>query len=594
MLAGRSLTLNLPGSAAPAAADNLQRASAYLATCDPAVETQGGHNKLFWAASAMVHKFKLSDSQAYDILAREFNPRCVPPWNLDDPKDFKDFSRKISEARKNPPAIVHQWEQEEALERGEVSQAMRDGVAEMLRNAPNTGTVVTAIQAIQDGRTKPIESVINESELKFLTSPPGLVGEICDWINRTAMCPQPLLSLGCTLAFCGGLFGRKVKDHLDTRTNIYCMGVARSSAGKNHAPKQIRRLCAAAGCLDLIGGDSTASDSAIEERMCRHPATVFLWDEIGHLLSVIKTIQNPHLKQIISLFMRLYSASGSVFAGREYADTERQRIITEPCCCLYGTSTPERFTEGISPEELKDGWLSRCLVFRVYNIPEKTWDIGAIEVPESLYSQIGKWFMRQIEVTDGHNINAFVNQLPTGAIAPQPPAQIVVPVDGPAEQMLRDFHHESKGFGKEHPQLDCLWTKAEENARRVALIIAAGTDYDRPRITPAIADYACRLVRYLLLDFGRETVPAVVSGRIDAQKKKLLRVIEKQGVDGCPKGFLTNRSPWTNQRERNALLMDMQEAEQIVQADKKDKPNRVYYWTLENYRRYLGKQASES
>jgi hypothetical protein len=573
----------------PAEPGALQRASAYLAKCDPAIQGQGGHDKLFWAAACMVHKCKLSDSQAYDILSQEYNPRCVPPWDLSIPKDEKEFRRKISEARKNPPAIVTEWEQEEALERGEVSQAVRNGVAGMI-----DGFHASSIQAIQDGRTELVQASIDRTELKFLISPPGLVGEICDWINKTAMCPQPFLTLACTLTFCGALFGQKVRDHLDTRTNIYCMGVAKSSAGKNHAPSQIRKLCAAVGCIDLLGGDSTASDSAIEERVSLQPAIVFLWDEIGHLLSNVKTSQNPHLKQVVSLFMRLYSSASNVYTGREYADAERRRTVHQPCCCLYGTSTPGRFIEGITPEELQDGWLSRCLVFRVYDLSEKIWEVDAGEIPQSICKQVAAWFTRQVKVTDGHDIGVFVGQQTTGAIVPQSPEQILVPIDAPAEQMFRSFHRESREFGEQHLQLDCLWAKAEENARKVALILAAGKNYDTPRITPEIADYACRLIRYLLLDFGQNTVPAVVTGQIDAKKQKLLKIIEEGKVDGCIKRDVTRRSQWANKKERDALLADMQEAGKIVIDQKVNHNARaVYYWTFENYRKYLEKQTKK-
>ena len=67
--------------------DILRRASAYLATCDPAIQGQGGHDKLLWAAVCLVHGFLLPDGQVYDLLTHEYNPRCEPPWDLRAPKD---------------------------------------------------------------------------------------------------------------------------------------------------------------------------------------------------------------------------------------------------------------------------------------------------------------------------------------------------------------------------------------------------------------------------------------------------------------------------------------------------------------------------
>lgn len=89
--------------------DDLRRASLYLAQCEPAVQGLCGHNKLLWAAGAMTWGCDFSDEQAYAILANEYNPRCVPSWNLDDPKDEKDFRRKITESRKHHPDKPYRW-----------------------------------------------------------------------------------------------------------------------------------------------------------------------------------------------------------------------------------------------------------------------------------------------------------------------------------------------------------------------------------------------------------------------------------------------------------------------------------------------------
>ncbi|KKM91647.1 hypothetical protein LCGC14_1226360, partial [marine sediment metagenome] len=89
--------------------DAQQRASLYLAECDPAVQGLGGHSALLWAAVTLVHGFLLSDGQAMELLIRDYNPRCEPPWNLSDLKDSKDFRRKIKEARKLVPKEQPGW-----------------------------------------------------------------------------------------------------------------------------------------------------------------------------------------------------------------------------------------------------------------------------------------------------------------------------------------------------------------------------------------------------------------------------------------------------------------------------------------------------
>jgi hypothetical protein len=76
----------------------IEQARNYLLTMDPSISGEHGHDKLLKAASILVNDFGLTDGEALDLLVTDFNPRCVPPWEV------ADITRKISEAKKNPPS----------------------------------------------------------------------------------------------------------------------------------------------------------------------------------------------------------------------------------------------------------------------------------------------------------------------------------------------------------------------------------------------------------------------------------------------------------------------------------------------------------
>lgn len=70
----------------------LCRARAYLAKCEPAIQGANGSRATFVVAAKLVHGFELSQEQAFDLLAEEYNPRCSPPWSE------RDLRRKVNEA----------------------------------------------------------------------------------------------------------------------------------------------------------------------------------------------------------------------------------------------------------------------------------------------------------------------------------------------------------------------------------------------------------------------------------------------------------------------------------------------------------------
>lgn len=92
-LAAPPLAHNPPPAPASSALTNvLERASAYVARMPPAIAGSGGHRATLLAAIALVRGFALPPEAAVDLLAREYNPRCLPPWSR------RELARKVAVA----------------------------------------------------------------------------------------------------------------------------------------------------------------------------------------------------------------------------------------------------------------------------------------------------------------------------------------------------------------------------------------------------------------------------------------------------------------------------------------------------------------
>lgn len=90
-------------TAAPADEALLRRATAYLDAMDPAISGQGGHDRTYTAATAMVHGFGLEPEMALQLLLERYNPRCEPPWSE------KEVRHKVEDAATKPHELPYGW-----------------------------------------------------------------------------------------------------------------------------------------------------------------------------------------------------------------------------------------------------------------------------------------------------------------------------------------------------------------------------------------------------------------------------------------------------------------------------------------------------
>jgi hypothetical protein len=249
-----------------------------------------------------------------------------------------------------------------------------------------------------------------------------------------------------------------------------------------------------------------------------------------------------------------------MYLGREYADKDRQRVIIQPCCCIYGTATPESFTDGLSPEQLQDGWLSRCLVFYSNTRPAKQRLFqGNSSIPPSVVERVKQLYEWKPEWPNESAIRQYVMPDRDGAYQEKPPYQITIPETKEATEIFCDFDNQTVKLGDKNPQLACLWKKGEENARRVSLILA-GSSWDNDTgivpISDTIARYSCDLVRFLLESFIENIVPEISENEIARRKQKIVRLIQ-ESKKGITRNELTKRTRWVTGGDRAKLLDDL-------------------------------------
>lgn len=383
----------------------------------------------------------------------------------------------------------------------------------------------------------------------YLLNVPGLVGEIAGYINRTALFPQPVLALAASLSFCGALMGRKVCSETNLRTNIYTIGVAPSGSGKEHARKAIKQLVVAGNCEYFVGAEKLASDQGLFAMLHQSPSCVALMDEFGRTLRVMNNDRAPpHLAQLLTTIMELTGSADSYIMEKRRAEHSAKNnplTIRHPNFCIYATTVPGRLYQGLTPDEVTDGFLPRFLVFESHTPDPEEQELTHAPIPMDLLTKIDYWSKKTLEQQGEGNMS----------FQPQ-----MISMDAHAKALLKEkaqswrkLKVDTRGSG-----LDALWARAYEHAMRLGLIRAAGIGDE---MTEADIGWGCAMVDFLLQRMADQALANLATNEHEKHMQRVSAYLHEVGH--CTLEQLTRKFRWLKQKERDGILSSLMDENRV-------------------------------
>ena len=190
---------------------------------------------------------------------------------------------------------------------------------------------------------------------------PGFVSEVMDHCLATAPYPNVVMAFAGALALQATLAGRKVRDPDDNRTNLYLLGLAHSSAGKDRPRKLNTEILHAVGLSGQVGG-RFASGEGVQDALFVEPCMLFQTDEIDGMLQSINKARDARHESIMGTLLTMFSSANSVFPMRRKAGREDPGAIDQPCLVVFGTAIPNHYYEALSERMLTNGFFARTVV----------------------------------------------------------------------------------------------------------------------------------------------------------------------------------------------------------------------------------------
>jgi len=319
------------------------------------------------------------------------------------------------------------------------------------------------------GSTAPMPRSPSETPLLFDPLQfPTVAGDIIRGIIETSQKPQPVLAMLNTFSVLGCIFGRRYASPMNTRTNLYTIGVADTGAAKDHSRRFLKDLMTRSGFGDYLGSDAVVSGPGILTGLQKRISQVMFLDEVGMMLKMIGDEKSSSALKVASkIITELYSSSGTSYIGGQYADTKVEQIrLINPNLNIYGTTTGTKYAEAVTKSSIQSGELNRFVVLEGDPLPKRRKYLGASTPHDALVEAVSAFMPAGLSASNSPSIA---------------PEVITVSWNG-LEDRIWDMGDGQDDKIRADRTTGALWARYTENVIKIAMIFAICRDPVVPRM----------------------------------------------------------------------------------------------------------------
>jgi Protein of unknown function (DUF3987) len=358
----------------------------------------------------------------------------------------------------------------------------------------------------------------------FILNPPGIIGEITNWIDENSSKPQRLFAVQSALSFTSAVLSRHYKTTQRNYSPLFSIVLGETGSGKEWARQSIEKLLLACNLESLIGPPWYTSDSGLLSSLYTNPTHICLADEFGLHLVEAKCKNNVRQQSLIRSMMEMFGLCDGTARAQGYSTfglknkEDLNRVIHNPCLSIYGVSTQEQFYKSVESGAVKDGFLNRFIIVES--------DVGIQPrrktTQSDVYQSIKDW------VADVHRYEVQPGGAELSVDPDSNPAKVnpkIIPFSDEADELFYQFDHECVDLAKSHKSIGLgeMFVRTNEIAMRVSLAVALGCN--SKIISKQHAQWAIDYVRFYALRAVERLQANLANSQFEAIKLAVLKAI---------------------------------------------------------------------
>lgn len=366
-------------------------------------------------------------------------------------------------------------------------------------------------QGIEHQPSKPVVVGSTPTGSANILPPPGLVGEIAQFIYAAAPRQVPEIAIAGAMGLMAGICG-KAYNVSGTGLNQYILLLANTGSGKEAIAYGIDKIINAVQmsvpvASEFVGPSEIQSGPALIKDLAERASYVSILGEFGLRLRQLSNERaNGAEISLRRMILDLYHKSGYGQTVRPtiYSDKSKNvAAISAPAFSIVGESTPERFYDILNEEMISEGLLPRFMIIE-YNgaRPPSNTNSASAQPSIALVEKIAQLMANAKTVMANRKV-------------------INVNYSSEADRMLKDFDKlaDNRINSTDKEILRHLWNRAHLKALKISALIACGQNMFNPIIDVEAASWAINVVMHDIHTLSDKFMSGVVGKSSEETKQ---------------------------------------------------------------------------
>lgn len=396
------------------------------------------------------------------------------------------------------------------------------------------GPVAQQVEPVPHKNLVASSSLARTTKKLPLTVPPGLIGEIAQFLYNASPRPVAEIALAGAIALMAGICGRAYNISR-SGLNQYILLLADSGTGKESMASGINLLMNAVRLQvptadKFIGPGSIASGQALVKYL-NNNSQCFL-SILGEFGLKVQQMSGEHASSAQSvlkdILLDVYNKSGyhQMFKPAIFADKDKNISVTpSPSFSILGETNPEVFYNSLTEEMIYGGLLPRFMIIE-YSGPVPPLNKSAENIFPSfqLIEKLSS-LVAQCEMIMNANPRRVIN----------------IKADYKAEIIFDEFEEFTRNQTNKSNRdiFKRLWSRAHMKALKLAGIVAVGINNIEPEITEEHCNWAIEMVQSDIETLTDKFESGIIgtntneTKQVDAFKRMLREYLTKDWTEIC-------------------------------------------------------------